>query len=241
LKDISIRHLLTHTSGIVREAPAFNALKIQDDAEVVKSAYPLPLRFQPGDKHEYCNVGYFALAEIIRKVSQKPWPDFLHERVFRPLDMSATRATTQSEIVPNRANGYLWRGDQLRNASMLLAVRPSGALLSTVLDLTKWDAALDSDRLFTATMREQMWSPAKLNDGRTHPYGFGWSLSPWRGQMRLRHSGSLAGFRSEMMRFVSEKLTIIVLTNCSNANPTQIADRVAELFIPTLQKNADER
>jgi CubicO group peptidase (beta-lactamase class C family) len=240
-KDITIRHLLTHTSGIVREAPAFNSLKIQDDAEVVKSAYSLPLRFQPGEKHEYCNVGYFALAEIIRKASQKPWPEFLRERIFRPLDMLATRATTQSEIVPNRADGYLWRGEQMQNAAALLAVRPSGALLSTVLDLIKWDAALDSDRLFTAAMREQMWSPAKLNDGRTHPYGFGWSLSPLEGKKRMRHSGSLAGFRSEMVRFVNEKLTIIVLTNCNNANPTEIADRVAALQIPELQKKADER
>jgi D-alanyl-D-alanine carboxypeptidase len=75
-KEITVRHLLTHTSGLVREAPGFDPLKIQDDADVIKTAYPLPLRFAPGEKWEYCNVGYFSLAEIIRKVSGKPWVIF---------------------------------------------------------------------------------------------------------------------------------------------------------------------
>src|SRR4030095_2325722 len=72
-KEITVRHLLTHTSGIVREAPGFDPLKIQNDADVIKTAYPLPLRFAPGEKWEYCNVGYFTLAEIIRKVTGKAW------------------------------------------------------------------------------------------------------------------------------------------------------------------------
>ena len=82
---ITVRHLLTHTSGIVREAPGFDPLKVQADADVIKTAYDLPLRFTPGEKWEYCNVGYFSLAEIIRKVSGKPWGDFLNDRLFAPL------------------------------------------------------------------------------------------------------------------------------------------------------------
>ena len=78
-KAITVRNLLTHTSGIVREAPGFDPLKIQNDADVIKTAYKEALRFTPGEKWEYCNVGYFSLAEIIRKVSGKPWPEFLTE------------------------------------------------------------------------------------------------------------------------------------------------------------------
>src|SRR5688572_13890597 len=143
-KEITVRHLLTHTSGIVEEAPGFHPHKIQNDAEVIKTAYPLPLRFTPGEKWEYSNVGYFALAEIIRKVSGKPWGDYLNERLFQPLGMNATRTTTTSEIVPNRADGYVWRDGKQRNADIFFAVRPSGAFISTVLDLAKWDAALFS-------------------------------------------------------------------------------------------------
>src|SRR6476660_7707030 len=138
-KEITVRHLLTHTSGIVREAPGFDPLKIQDDADVIKTAYPLPLRFAPGEKWEYCNVGYFTLAEIIRKVTGKAWGDYLKERLFQPLEMNATRTTTITDIVENRANGYLWRNGTLQNSEVYFALRPSGAFLSTVLDLAKWD------------------------------------------------------------------------------------------------------
>ncbi len=234
-KPITIRHLLTHTSGIVREAPGFDPLKIQKDADVIKTAYSLPLRFAPGEKHEYCNVGYFSLAEIISKVSGKPWPDFLHERVFAPLGMNATRTTNMTEMVPNRANGYVWRNGKLQNASIYFALRPSGSLLSTVLDLAKWDAALDSGKVLTRATLDQAWAPVKLNNGTTYPYGFGWHLTPLAGHKRINHGGSLPGFRSQMVRFADDKVTVIVLTNGDNANAGKLANDVANFYIPGLR------
>lgn len=233
-KEITVRHLLTHTSGIVREAPGFDPFKVQADADVIKTAYPLPLRFAPGEKWEYCNVGYFALAEIMRKVSGKPWAVFLHERVFQPLGMDATRTTTLTEIVPNRADGYVWRDGKLRNAESFFALRPSGAFLSTVLDLAKWDAALYSDQILNAASRELMWTPVKLNSGASHPYGFGWELDAVNGHRRVQHGGSLPGFRSVIARYLDDKLTVIVLTNADNASPGPIALGVAEAYIPAL-------
>ncbi|HEX2268198.1 MAG TPA: serine hydrolase [Pyrinomonadaceae bacterium] len=233
-KPITIRHLLTHTSGIVREAPGFDALKIQKDADVIKTAYSLPLRFAPGEKYEYCNVGYFSLAEIISKVSGKPWPDFLHERVFAPLGMNATRTTSMTEMVPNRANGYVWRDGKLRNATIYFALRPSGAFLSTVLDLAKWDAALDSGKILTRATLDQAWTPVKLNNGTTHPYGFGWDLTPIAGHKRINHGGSLPGFRAYKARFADDKVTVIVLTNGDNANAGGLAIGVANFYIPGL-------
>ena len=231
---ITIRHLLTHTSGIVREAPGFDPLKIQNDADVIKTAYSLPRRFTPGEKYEYCNVGYFTLAEIISKVSGKPWPDFLNERVFAPLEMNATRTTNMTELVPNRANGYIWRNGKLQNASIYFALRPSGALLSTVLDLARWDAALRTEKLLKQSTLEQMWTPVKLNNGKTHPYGFGWELEPVGGHKQVNHGGSLPGFRSQLARFVDDKVTVVVLTNGDNANAASIAIGVANFYIPGL-------
>lgn len=233
-KEITVRHLLTHTSGIIREAPGFHPHKIQDDAEVIKTAYPLPLRFAPGEKWEYCNVGYFSLAEIIRKVSGKPWGDYLNDKLFQPLGMNATRTTTTTEIVPNRADGYVWRDGKYRNADIFFALRPSGAFLSTVLDLAKWDAALYSDQLFKPATREQMWTPVKLNSGAAHPYGFGWELDAVNGHKRVHHGGSLPGFRAMLARYPDDKLTVIVLTNADNANPGAIALGIAETYIPGL-------
>jgi D-alanyl-D-alanine carboxypeptidase len=233
-KEITLRHLLTHTSGIVREGPGFDPLKIQNDADVIKSAYRLPLRFAPGEKWEYCNVGYFTLAEIIRKVSGKPWGDYLSEHLFLPLEMNATRTTTMTDLVQNRASGYVWRNGKLQNAEIYFALRPSGAFLSTVLDLAKWDAALYTDRMLKQAVRDQMWTPVKLNSGTSHPYGFGWELDTVGGHKLVRHGGSLPGFRAALLRFVDDKLTIAVLTNGDNANPGAIAIGVAALYIPGL-------
>ena len=153
-KEITIRHLLTHTSGIVRDPTDYHPYTEQTVADVIRSAYPLPLSFQPGEKWLYSNVGYYVLAEIIAKVSGKPWDEFIAERFFVPAHMTSTRTTTITDIVPHRANGYQQRNNRMINAENWIAVRPSGAFLSTVLDLAKWDALLYSDSLVTPSSRK---------------------------------------------------------------------------------------
>jgi CubicO group peptidase (beta-lactamase class C family) len=235
---ITLRHLLTHTSGIVREAPGFDPFKTQKDFDVIKTAYALPLRFAPGEKYEYCNVGYFSLAEIISRVSGKSWGDFLAERVFGPLGMSVTQPTSASAIVPNRASGYEWRNDKMLNATDYIAVRPSGAFLSSVLDLAKWDAALYTDAILKQSTREQMWTPVKLNSGAAYPYGFGWSLEPLKNHRQMSHGGSLPGFRSHFSRLPDDKLSVIVLTNCGGVTPETIAHGVAAIYLTDLAASA---
>jgi CubicO group peptidase (beta-lactamase class C family) len=233
-KEITVRNLLTHTSAIVREAPGFNSYKIQSDADVIKNAYPLPLRFTPGEKWEYCNVGYFSLAEIIRVVSGKPWSQYLAQRIFVPVGMSSTRTTTASEIVNGRAGSYDWKDGRLWNADELIALRPSGAFLSNVLDLAKWDAALYTDHILKKSIREQMWTPVTLNSGKAHPYGFGWELGTINGHRLVHHGGSLSGFRSEFARYVDDQLSIVVLANCGDSRPEEIARGVAGYYIDGL-------
>lgn len=239
-KEITVRHLLTHTSGIVLEAPGFDSLKIQSDADVIKTAYPLPLRFVPGEKWEYCNLGYFALAEIIHKVTGKPWSDYLSEHVFKPLAMYATRTTTNTELVPNRASGYVWTEGRLENAHPIFALRPSGAFLSSVLDLAKWDASLYTDRILKQSSREQMWQTLiQINSGSNGSaaifYGFGWEITtPAVGHRKIFHDGALTGFRSVIARFVDDKLTVVILTNGNSAQPVPMADVVAGFYVPGL-------
>jgi D-alanyl-D-alanine carboxypeptidase len=242
-KDITIRHLLTHTSGIVREAPGFDPLKVQSDADVIKTAYSLPLRFKPGEKWEYCNVGYFALAEIIHKVAGLPWPEFLSERVFKPLGMNSTRTTTVSDVVPNRASGYVWNDGKFKNAGEWSALRPSGAFLSTTLDLAKWDAALYTNRILAQASRDQMWTPlantsAKPGDDSAPHYGFGWFVARVQGHRDIYHGGSLPGFRAEIDRFLDDRLTIIVLTNGDNAKPESVARGISGFYIAGLASTA---
>src|SRR5262249_15001217 len=164
-------------------------------------------------------VGYFSLAEIIYRVSGKPWGDFLNERVFTRLGMTATRPTSFSAIVPNRAGGYVWENATLEHPGEYIAVRPSRAFLFSVLDLAKWDAARYTDEILKQSTVEQMWTPVKLNSGAAYPYGLGWQVDSLGNHRQIHHGGSLPGFRSQFSRLPDDKLSIIVLTNCDNANP----------------------
>ncbi|MBX3244033.1 MAG: beta-lactamase family protein [Acidobacteria bacterium] len=239
--SITVRNLLSHTSGIVREAPGFSGLLIQPDADVIKTAYPLPLRFPTGDKYEYCNVGYFMLAEILARVSGKPWPEYMKDSVFIPAGMTSTRTTSNTDLVMGRVSAYALKNGVTENIESLRSLRPSGAFLSTVDDLVAFNAAIDSEKVLKAETRKQMWTAFKLNDGTDAPYGLGWQTGTYRGKKRIGHGGSLSGFRTDLTRFPDEKVTIIVLTNLESANPAAISNGVAALYIkfPAAARQAD--
>lgn len=232
---ITVRHVLTHTSGLVRETPGLQ-LKAQSDIDAIRAGYATPLAFAPGEKWQYSNLGYFVLAEIISRAAQTPWPRYLQERIFSPLGMTATRTTTAEELIPQRASGYHWMDhNQYRNAPSLPGVRPSGALLSNVVDLAKWDAALYSDKVFSPEQRELMWAPVKLNDGSEKPYGFGWEVGKAGTHRQVKHAGTMLGFRAQLLRFPDDRLTIVVLTNATQASPEKIAFGVAARYLPDLK------
>ncbi|HEV8363824.1 MAG TPA: serine hydrolase domain-containing protein, partial [Gemmatimonadaceae bacterium] len=229
-RGITLRHFLTHTSGVLREGPAFDALKVQADSVVIRSAFARPLEFPTGSKYQYCNVCYFTLADVIARVSGKAWSAFLTERVFQPLEMKETRTTSTTALVPHRARGYVWRDSGYVNAAELLALRPSGAFLSTVIDLAKWDAALNEDRVLTRASRAAMWTRMQLTGGGSSGYGFGWALDSLDSHLLVHHGGALPGFRAEFARFVDDSLSVIVLANSDNAQPALIADGVARIY-----------
>ena len=115
------------------------------------------------------------------------------------------------DLVPNRANGYVWRDGKFQNAAIYFALRPSGAFLSTVVDLAKWEAALATQKVLGQTVLDQMWTPVKLNNGKTEAYGFGWQLDDVAGHKMVNHGGSLPGFRAQFARFVEDKVTVVEL------------------------------
>lgn len=209
---------------------------------MIKTAYSLPLQFTPGERWDYSNLGYYALAEIIHEVSGKPWGDFLSERVFAPLGMTSTQVTNVARIIPQRASGYVWNTDKYENAEDWPALRPSGAFLSTVLDMAKWEAALQTDRILKESSKKEMWTPVTLNDGRKYPYGFGWELDDWpadspvpTGVPMIRHEGTIPGFRAGFSRWSSYGLTVIVLTNRQGANMEGLIANIAVRVVPQLR------
>lgn len=230
-RGITIRHLLTHSSGLPRDASGFDPWKTQSDAEVIRTAYRTPLTFAPGERSEYGNLNYYALAEVITRVSGRPWSAYMQEKVFRPLDMESTHPTNTRVVFENRAAGYV-DNNELRPADDWPALRPSGAYLSTVLDLAKWDAALNTDTILSEASRSAMWTRGTLSNGRDNPYGFGWMIGSFRGRRLVHHSGGMLGFRARFARFVDDGLSIVVLMNLDDVDPDAIVFGLAQIYLP---------
>jgi D-alanyl-D-alanine carboxypeptidase len=244
--NVTVRHLLNHTSGIksYTNLPNFRLTLRKDFTkdEIIKMAADAPVEFAPGEKWQYNNTGYYLLGMIIEKVSGKEYGAFLHERIFQPLGMTATRVNDLRAIIPNRSTGYAWQNGKLLNGEYVSPTQPfsAGALISTVLDLGKWDAALYTEKLLKRATLEQMWTPTKLNDGKEHPYGFGWGVATQRKHKRISHGGGINGFSTEISRFVDDKLTVIVLTNAEQGGASQLAIGIAAVYLPDLVEPAPQ-
>jgi CubicO group peptidase (beta-lactamase class C family) len=203
---------------------------------VVRSVSSFPLEFSPGEKFSYSNTGYFLLGLIIEKVSGTTYGDFLGERIFGPLGMTATRLNDFKPIIANRASGYTLDGDQLRNADAWSPTWPyaAGGLISSVVDMARWEKALADGTLLSEESREQMWRRAELSNGRQSDYALGWGIGEFRGRKLIGHSGGIAGFSTDISRFVDDQVTVIVLANSDRANAARLARGIAAFYIPAL-------
>ena len=256
-KNVTVRHLLSHTSGITDYTdirPFFEMIR-QDASpeELMKPVKERPLDFASGTRWRYSNSNYYVLGMILEKVSGKKYADFLEERIFHPLGMMATRVNDMTDIIPNRATGYHWLGEDadkmppflsgyhgrknvLQNAVYVSPTRKwaAGAIVSSVMDLIKWDAALHTEKLLKKSTVEQMWMPTKLRSGVETDYGLGNELSEARGHRLAGHQGGGLAFNTTLLRCVDDKLTVIVLTNQTSAPSKAMAMRIASFFIPGL-------
>lgn len=236
-KGITVRHLLTHTGGVREYTSAINLQQDYTEDQLLKTAFEFKPRFKPGEKWEYSNTGYAVLGVLVSKVGGKFYGDQLKERVFDPLGMKTARIISEADIVPNRAAGYRLAKGELKNQ---VWVAPSvnttadGALYLTVDDFTRWDAALGTDKPLKKASWDQIWTPAKLADGKETGYGFGWSLGERNGHKRTHHGGAWQGFTTYFDRYPDDKLTVVVLTNLAGCNPGRIAADVATVYVPEL-------
>ena len=239
-QSITVRHLLTHTSGIRdwEDGTDIDYRRDYSEDELEKVAKGLAPDFAPGTQWSYSNTAYVLLGILIHKVSGQFYGDFLRDRVFAPLGMTTARVISEEDIVRNRAAGYRLVDGQLKNQEWVaprLNTTADGSLYFTVRDLAKWDAALYGTRLLTADSLRQMWTPVRLTNGATYPYGFGWAIDEQRGFPNIEHGGSWQGFRTSIARYVDQRLTVIVLTNLAQADPEAIAHGIAGLVEPALR------
>jgi CubicO group peptidase (beta-lactamase class C family) len=242
-QNITVWHLLTHTSGLTDYPDDFDFRRDYTEAELLTRAQAITPTFKPGDKWQYSNLGYLTLGILIHKVTGKFYGDFLQERIFKPLGMTTTRIISEADIVPNRAGGYHFVKDELKNqnwVSPTLNTTADGALYFTVLDMAKWDAALYGEGLLNKASLQQMWTAVRLNNNKTTDYGFGWSLGLVNGHHIVEHGGAWQGFTSYIARYVDDKITVIVLDNLAGANAGKIARHVAAIYNPELARKAIE-
>lgn len=234
---ITIRHLLTHTSGLIDYEdliPDGTSRQLHDADVLHLLETQIQTYFVPGSRFRYSNSGYALLALIVEKTSQQEFAMFLRKRIFAPLEMQNTLAYEEGiSTISNRAFGYSaaehsWtRTDQ----SLTSAVLGDGGIYSSIDDLAKWDAALYDSRLLRAESLRLAFTPAICTLDPNVAYAFGWRVTgdaAW-------HSGETLGFRTVIVRYPLQHFTVIVLTNRSDPEPYSIALAIGKLFSP----NAD--
>lgn len=244
---ITIRHLLTHTSGIKDYIEEFRLERSVNhtDQEIIKAVGDTGLNFSPGEDARYSTTGYLLLGLIIEKVTGKPYGEFLKERIFEPLGMNRTRVISLAEIIPNRATGYTLENGTLRNGRFVgypLRASADIGLMTTALDQVKWDAAFNSEKIFRKSTLELILTPAKLNNDSlaynawNGLLGFGWFIDNYRGHVEINHGGTfITGFHANISRFINDQLTIIILTNQVESNPSMIGYTIAGIYNPALR------
>jgi CubicO group peptidase (beta-lactamase class C family) len=250
-RKITIRNLLNHTSGLQdyedlmvnydSNVSEDQLRQIQDKEVLELLKHQRSTKFAPGSKWAYSNSGYVVLGLVVQKISGKPFADFLHDRIFAPLNMSSAVAYQKGKNeVPNRAYGHTCESMHCKQTdqSTTSATLGDGGIYSSLDDLGKWDRALANRSLLSESEMQEALTPVRPPgglpeepDGKPADYGFGWFLNPYKGHKRMWHYGETVGFRSAIQRFPGDELTIIILANRSDVVPAALALRVADIYL----------
>lgn len=231
--NVTIRHLLAHTSGIKSYTglDGFALTRKLNQAQFVELIGKQPVEFQPGAAWKYSNTGYSLLGYIIENASGQTYWQFLRARILDPLGMIDTRARNPGTIITNRVAGYeqtnRWH---LNRDSDLTDVFSAGALVSTVGDLAKWNAALDAETVLNLASKTVAWSPQFLSDGKATNYGLGWYVETVEGHRCVGHGGSTSGFNASLQRFPDDDLCVILLTNTDESVATTTARKIGSFY-----------
>lgn len=251
---VTVRHLLTHTSGLpdVSLGEDTDAVIAETRAGALKKLPGMKMPFRPGAKWSYNQTNYMLLAMIIEKISGKTFEEFMTDRFFRPLGMNSTSFGDSLMIIPHRASGYTRferqtdeavSPDRVWNYHNVIPsyLNNAAGLNTTAGDLAKWDIALSEGRILRQSTLNQMWTAVKLNDGKVFRleealgYGYGWLVDDTPQHKSVGHTGGAA---AGYIRYLDDKISVIVLTNCQGAGPEELISGVAALYAPALAPRA---
>jgi CubicO group peptidase (beta-lactamase class C family) len=232
---VTIQHLLSHTSGIANyteladwRSTLRNDVSVQRLVDIFQDK---PFDFAPGERWKYDNSGYILLGAIIEKLSGQKYADFLRARIFEPLGMKDSRYEDIAQITPGRVAGYMRQGTEWRNADYLSMSQPysAGALISTVDDLARWNAAVEDGELLKPASWQRASTSFALADGTLTRYGAGWIIGRVGPIATVEHGGGINGFNAYVLRAPAQQLYVAVLTNASppQTAPQDVAVKLA--------------
>ncbi len=245
-QNITVRHILNHTSGLTDYMEVLTATgKIDKNwkaggfeptsADTVKLlSEQKELRFAPGEKWEYSNSGYVVLGQIVVKASGKSLPKFLKENIFQPLGMNHTLVSDETRPkIKNRAISYRMEAGKYTNADYtpLNLIYGDGNVNTTIEDMYLWDQALYTEKLVKAATLKQAFTSGKLTNGKETGYGFGWSTIKYGGLETVGHSGGWAGFRTDITRFPQERFTVVVLSNLGSFKIGKTSQKIIGIYL----------
>ena len=236
---VTIRHMLSHTSGLRDWGSLAGIAGMPRGSRVYTHGHVVDLlsrqttlNFAPGTRWSYSNSGYNLAAVIIARVSGMSFAEFSRTRLFQPLGLTRTSwRDDYARVIPGRAIGYSMSFGRFVQDMPFENVHGNGGLLTTVGDLLKWQAALTSGPLKGAALADEQQTLAKLNDGRELHYGLGVFRGTYKGVPEVYHSGATAGYRAFLTEYPSAKLTIAVLCNAGNAAPATFVRAVSDLYL----------
>jgi CubicO group peptidase (beta-lactamase class C family) len=243
--EVTIHHLLTHTSGIhsyTGKSNFFETVRSPVSSEdLINSFKNDPYDFDPGKKWLYNNSGFFLLGHIIRKVSGKDYGVFLDETFFEPLGMTNTGVHDATAIIEHEAHGYTYEGGTVKKALNWDMSRAGGAgsLYSTVEDLYRWNEGVFAGKVLTERSLKAAFTPVKTTESKGEDpkdgYGYGWGIGSLRGLKEIAHGGGLQGFTSFLLRITNENFTVAVLANSAPPIPQMdtsgLAHDIATIYL----------
>ena len=246
-EPVTVRHLIHHTSGL-RDYLGLTWLADWSEDYSIDEALRMILRqqelnFPPGTAHLYSNTGYFLLSQIVQNVTNQSLREWADENMFRPLGMTNTHFhDDHTHIVENRADGYgSSEEDGFRISMTILDMVGDGGVYTTVDDLLKWDRNFYDNRLGKGGSKliDLVQTPGKLNNGDALDYAFGLGVGEYAGTREISHGGAFVGYRAGLNRYPDHRLSVAVLCNYANTNPTGLARRVASLYLSEKEDKAD--
>lgn len=235
---ITVRHILSHTAGLADFDTGdigFSYRREYTTKQFVDLLASRPLEFQPGTQWKYTNA-FPLIGAVVERTSGMSYMDFVRGRIFTPLKLQSARFKMASDVVPGRADGYLFANETYKHGETLRpsVIAPNGGVMMNVVDFAAWDVAMTAGRLLSAASLEEMATPTRLTSGTTVSHGLGWFMDTFNGHRFGAHWGTtVAGYSAVIRRYTDDHLTVIMLANLDDGGfgIDAMSKRIADMYV----------